>query len=167
MISNARGEHTMKIFLRWGRSVRLRDGAKENLIYTAPLDKFPDTPGLYVFSRQWGKGREALYVGKADNIRSRVKSQLRSNVTLMLHVKNARTGKRLVSFAEVETKPGQRLSKVLVLAERTFIRHFLAAGDDLVNIHGTRIRRHEVYSDGPQPRRFIHRVIFLEKGKGE
>ena len=50
-------------------------------------------------------------------------------------------------------RPGQKLAKSLTLAERAFIRYFLSEGHELVNKLGTRIRRHELVSDGQHPLR--------------
>lgn len=156
----------MKIAVEWGTPLRLKDGRHENLIYTVNLDKLPSEPGIYVLGRRFGKSFEALYVGKANRIRGRVESQL-NHVKLMQHLKGSKAGKRLVLAGEVMTRPGQKLAKVLRLAERALIRHFLSEGHDLVNKQGTRIRRHEVSSSGKQPKRFIPRLTYLERAKGE
>lgn len=66
----------MKLFIEWGSPIPLRDGTKQNLIYTVDLKKLPQVAGLYILGRQWGKEFEALYVGKAVGIRGRVKNQL-------------------------------------------------------------------------------------------
>jgi hypothetical protein len=156
----------MKITIEWGSPLRLKDGRRDNLIYTVSLEKLPDEPGVYVFGRRFGKSLEALYVGKANRIRGRVKGQL-DHVNLMQHLKNAKAGKRLLLAGEVITRPGQRLEKVLRLAERALIRHFLSEGHDLVNKQGTRLRRHELTSSGKQPKRFIPRMTYLERARGE
>jgi len=85
----------------------------------------------------------------------------------MQHLKGAKAGKRLVLAGRVRTRPGQPLAKVLQLAERAFIRHFLSEGHDLVNKQGTRIRRHKVLSSGKQPKRVIPAVAYLERSKGD
>ena len=117
-----------------------------------------------MFGRRWGKNIEALYVGKAKNIRGRVKVQF-NNLRLMQHLKRAKTGKRVLLFGKAITKPGQKIDKVVSLLERALIRYFLSEGHDLVNRQGVRIRRHEVNSDGYQPKKFIPRLMFLEKAK--
>lgn len=156
----------MKIGVEWGSPLKLKDGRRENLIYTVSLDKLPNERGVYVFGRRFGKSFEALYVGKASRIRGRVKSQL-DHVRLMQHLKNAKAGKRLLLAGEVLTRPGQRVAKVLRLAERALIRHFLSEGHDLVNKQGTRIRRHELMSSGKQPKKLIPRITYLERARGE
>jgi len=154
----------VKLFVEWGRPVRLRDGTRQNLIYVVDLQKLPQVPGVYVLGRRWGAEFEALYVGKAFGIRGRVKNQL-NNLRLMQHLRNAKSGKRIVIPGKIVTKPGQQLNKTLLTTERALIRHFLSRGDDLVNKQGTRLRHHEVHSSGKHPKKFIPRIMFLEKGK--
>jgi len=154
----------MKISVEWGRPLTLRDASIQGLMYVVDFEKVTDIAGVYVFGRRLGKNIEALYVGKATNIRSRVKGQF-NNLRLMQHLKKSKTGKRVLLYGEVITKPGQKIEKVISLLERVLIRHFLSEGHDLVNKQGVRIRRHEVESDGHQPKKFIPRLMFLEKAK--
>jgi hypothetical protein len=156
----------MKLSIDWTRPFRLRDASKQNLIYWIDPDKLPGNPGIYVFGRRWGDSFEALYVGKANNIRGRVKSQL-NNLRLMQHLRNAKAGKRILLAGEALTKPGQQLDKTLRLSERALVRYFLSEGHDLVNKQGTRLRRHEIVSSGKHPKRFIPDLMYLEKAKGE
>jgi hypothetical protein len=156
----------MKLSVEWIRLLPLRDGSSQNLIYVVDLNKVPDVAGVYVFCRQWGKSMEGLYVGKATNMRGRVKGQF-NNLRLMQHLKQAKKGNRFLLAGQAVTKPGQRLNKVLRLLERSLIRHFLSEGHDLVNIQGVRIRRHEIESSGYQPKRFIPRLRYLERYKGD
>lgn len=156
----------MKLLVQWSRPLKLRDGSKDNLIYTLDPAKLPKAPGVYVFARRWGATFEALYVGKATGIRGRVKNQL-NNLRIMQHLRNAKAGTRVVLAGALKAKPGQRLQKSILLVERALIRYFLSEGHDLVNKQGTRLRRHEVVSDGNHPKRAFPRLIFVEKAKGE
>lgn len=85
----------------------------------------------------------------------------------MRHLHQAKTGRRFVLAGKVITKPGQKLHRCMMLAERALIRHFLSEGHELVNKQGTRIRRHELKSSGDYPKRFFPRSVYLEKTKGE
>jgi hypothetical protein len=134
-------------------------------MYSVLLDKLPPVPGVYVFGRRWGGQFEALYVGKANRIRNRVKVQL-NNLRLMQHLKNAKAGKRIVLAGCIVTKPGQQRDRCLPLVERALIRYFLSEGHDLVNKQGVRLRRHEVASSGKFPKRFFPSLMYVEKGKG-
>lgn len=156
----------MKIGVEWGSLLKLKDGKRENLIYTVSLATPPMSEGVYVFGRRFGKSLEALYVGKARRIRGRVKTQL-DHVRLMQHIKNAKAGKQLLLAGQVLTRPGQQVARVLRLAARALIRYFPSEGHDLVNKQGTRIRRHKLMSSGKQPKRFIPRVTYLERARSE
>jgi hypothetical protein len=63
----------------------------------------------------------------------------------MQHLRNAKTGKRILLAGNVVTKPGQQLDKTLRLAERALVRYFLSEGHDLVNKQGTRLSGHPPY----------------------
>jgi len=137
-----------------------------NLGYTVELEKLPESAGVYVFGRTWGKGKnttfEALYVGKGDNVRSRVRGQL-NNLRLMQHLRDAKQGSRFLVAGVIDTRRGQQLEKVLRLSEHALIRHFLSVGHDLVNKQGTRIKRHSVTSARRPKRDFVPSPIFLER----
>jgi hypothetical protein len=156
----------MKIHVEWARPVALKDASRDNLIYSADIDKLPSAPGIYVFGRRWRGQFEALYVGKANRIRGRVKGHF-NNLRLMQHLRNAKNGKRIVLVGKIVTRPGQQLEKCLKLIERGFIRYFLSEGHDLVNKQGTRLRRHEVASSGKHPKRFFPCLMYVDKAKGE
>jgi hypothetical protein len=156
----------MKLFVEWSVLIPLMDASRENLIYGVDLGKLPLAPGVYVMGRRWGKQFEALYVGKASSIRGRVKTQL-NNLRLMQHLRNARSGRRFVLAGKVIMRQGQRIERVLPLVERALIRYFLSEGHDLVNKQGTRLRRHEVFSSGKHPKRFLPAEMYLERGRAE
>ena len=146
---------SMKLTVEWGKPVPMRDASrlKETKLWQHEL------------GRQYGKEFEALYVGKANDIRGRVKGQL-NNLRLMQHVRHAKAGRRTVLAGKVFTKPGQRLDVILPLVERALIRHFLSEGHDLVNIQGTQLRQHEVVSKRrPGGGRFVPSPIYLEKSR--
>lgn len=102
----------MKLHLEWSRPMPLRDATRENLIYAVDLSKLPKTAGVYVLGRRFGKGFEALYVGRANNVRSRVKAQV-VNLKLMLHLKNAKAGKRILVTGRLPRSPASNRQKTL------------------------------------------------------
>jgi len=156
----------MRLHLEWTRPIVIKDASRQNLIYAVDQSKLPQAAGVYVFGRRWGTEFEALYVGKANNIRSRVKVQL-NNLRLMQHLKNAKAGKRIVFAGRFVGRPGQQPAKSLTLVERALIRHFLSEAHDLVNRQGTILRRHEITSAGKHRRAFVPRLMYLERAKGE
>lgn len=157
----------MKLYLEWHNPVPLTDGSKQNLIYVVDPKRLPSAPGIYIFGRQRRTGgHEALYVGRAGNIRGRVWGH-RNNLQLMVHLKNAKQGKIFVRVGVLKLRPGQKPEKCLAIIERALIRYFLSEGHDLVNKAGTRLRRHEISSVGRHPQRFIPRLMFVDWQKGE
>lgn len=151
----------MKITLEWRAPIALtRDRAA---IFAVDLHKVPDAPGIYVFGRRWGTSFEALYVGKADRLRGRVGHQL-NNLRLMTHIRDAKDGKRVLMVGTIKTRGGQQVSKCLTLAERALIRYFMSEGDDLVNVQGTLLRRHEISSEN-RPLRFVPGQMYLEMAR--
>jgi len=156
----------MKLHLEWARPMPLTEASVLDLIYAVDLKKLPNSPGIYILGRRWGSDFEALYVGKANNIRSRVKRQL-NNLRLMHHLKNAKSGKRVLLIGRFITKRGQKWRTCIGLSERALIRYFISEGHDLVNKQGTRLKRHEVLSSGNHPKRHIPRLMYLEKARGE
>jgi hypothetical protein len=139
----------------------MRDATSQGQIYSLDLERLLPGPGVYVFARRWGRGFEALYVGKANNIRARIPQQL-NNVRLMQHLRHARTGTRVVIAGEFRARGGQRAAASLPLIEKALIRHFLSEGHDLVNVQGTTLRQHEVISAN-RPLGFVPSPIFLER----
>jgi len=65
----------MELKLEWTRRIPLKNGAP-GLIYTVDLEKLPWAPGVYIFGRTFGRNFEALYVGRAQRIRGRIRGQL-------------------------------------------------------------------------------------------
>jgi hypothetical protein len=156
----------MKLSIEWGQPVGLKDARKMNMIYNLDLQTIANSAGIYIFGRRWHSQFEALYVGKAGNIRSRIKGHF-NNLRLMQHLWNAKDGKRIVLIGTIKLKRGQRKGKCLRLAERALIRHFLSEGHDLANKQGTKLRRHELESSGKHPKRFFPKAIYIEKTTGE
>src|SRR5688572_28890697 len=113
-------------------------------------------------ARKWGTGgHEALYVGMANNLRGRIKGQL-NNLKLMLHVRHAQGGRRVILTGEIKTRPGQQTRTCLPIIERALIRYFLSEGHNLVNKSGTKLRGHEVHSVGKHPKRFFPKKMYVE-----
>jgi hypothetical protein len=141
----------------------MRLASRHGPLYLVELERLPLEAGVYVFARQWGKGFEALYIGKANVIRSRVKGQL-NNLRLMQHLRNAKSGSRVIIAGALVTRPGQTADRCLPILERTLMRHFLSEGHDLVNVQGTLLRQHEVESTR-RPKYFIPKVMYLDKSR--
>ena len=90
-----------------------------------------------------------------------------NNLKLMRHIHRAKTGKRVILYGTPIPKPGQTMERILETLEKAFIRHFLLLGHDLVNSQGTRVRRHEITSNGSLPKAFMPTRMYLERSRGE
>lgn len=157
----------MKLEISWNKPTPLKRETEGWKIYSCNLDRIPVTSGIYIFARYYNSRYYALYVGQSKNMRSRVKGHF-SNLKLMDHLKKAKSGKRVLITGSISTRGGQNPDKARNIAERAFIRQFLAEeGHDLVNHKGTKLQRHEILSTGKVKRSFIPSSIYLEKKKGE
>lgn len=134
----------VELYLDWLESILL-DRSKSTGSYELDFEEIPEAAGVYIFGRGHGNAIEALYVGRAANLRSRIKQQL-NNHRLMSHLEGAKTGVRGIIIAEWRARPGQRPEKCLPLVERALIRHFILRGDHLVNKNGTSLRQHTITS---------------------
>ena len=148
----------MNIEVAWSPPIPMKRA--RSVGYTVDLIRVPEASGVYVFGRRWGESFEALYVGKALDIRSRINGQL-NNLRLMSHIREAKIGNRVVVAGVIQTKGGQRIEKCLTLVEKALIRYFLSEGDDLVNVQGTLLRRH-VISSTQTPRWLVPREMYLD-----
>jgi hypothetical protein len=153
----------MKLHLEWLPPITLLDGAKENLIYTCDYESIPDRPGIYIFGRRHGAAFEALYVGKASSsLQSRAKQQF-NNVRLMQHIRNAKTGERILMLGRFVAQQGQQPDNCLPIIEQAFIRHYLERDDDLVNVHGTKLKTHEIVSEGAGVRHAVPMKLVVDQ----
>ncbi|MGN6738972.1 hypothetical protein [Dyella sp.] len=129
--------------LKWHNGQRL-----STYPYSPDLEKIPKTPGVYIFYRVHGNSFEVFYIGKALNLRSRLKGQL-NNLKLMNSIKSASNGARMLSYAELVLKPGQKASTAIVAAEKLLIRHFVEEGHELFNIQGVKLRVQTLTNERP------------------
>ncbi|WMJ67658.1 GIY-YIG nuclease family protein [Stenotrophomonas sp. 24(2023)] len=124
--------------LSWSQPHSLRLSADKRS-YEVDLNQIPTKPGVYVFYRNHGSTFKALYVGKADNLRNRIKQQL-NNHRLMVGIQEAPNGARLLCFGELQLRPGQDSAKAQLAAEKLMIRHFIEEGHVLFNQQGVQRR---------------------------
>lgn len=152
----------MKIKIEWTTPVTLRKDPA--LIYsTAVVEDIVDAPGVYVFARRYGDSITPLYIGKASNLRSRIKQQL-NNLKLMRQVQSwNKNGARVLLLGYLQTHGSQDEGKVLDIAERALIEHGLAEGHPLVNVQGTRKPVHTLsFSGGRLSEQVAPREMFVK-----
>ena len=89
----------MKITLDWHKPIELGSSStlREN-IKTFDLNEIPDISGVYIFYREYGTTQTALYVGKSENIRTRMKSHF-NNLALIEGLENTPQGQKKLIFA--------------------------------------------------------------------
>lgn len=155
----------MKIELKWDKPVRLRDGSRLNQIYFCrDCERLSRKPGVYVFARKYGKTIAPLYIGQASKLRGRIEGQF-NNLRLMMAIKNAQAGRRILLVARVYLKPGQRMGKVLDIVESALIKNALAQGHDLLNQQGTKTKVHVIRSEGNSSSRQVAPLTMLAERK--
>ena len=140
-----------KLNLHWHKSIVL---GKFPYGRDLDRDKLPETAGIYLFLRTHGGNAEALYVGKASNLRSRIKQQL-NNLKLMTGIKDAANGEKRLVCAELSLKQGQKADAALPVCETALIRYYLGQGHGLLNVQGARLHYHEIDSVRNDLKRFL------------
>ncbi len=144
----------MDIDIVWRTPVRLveapGDSNQDFVIHEGDVTRIPDASGVYVFARKHGEKYEPIYIGQAlGSLRSRLAQHLKSNVALMKALRAAKTGAKVVLIAEIKTKPGQQIKRVLDVVEPTLIAEAVALGYTLVNKQLTSEAFHTITSNGP------------------
>ncbi|GAA5003396.1 hypothetical protein GCM10023206_07100 [Acinetobacter puyangensis] len=126
----------MKIKLDWQEPLQLGSFTDDvNYHDELELNEIPESAGIYIFYRQHGETQQALYVGQAQNLRSRLKQQFKS-LELMKHIKNSKKGSKHLVFALLKTR-SSNLVHALNQAERGLITHYMEENKhDLFNKRG-------------------------------
>ena len=66
----------------------------------------------------------------------------------MMGIRNARAGRRTLSWGVLQAKRGQQVERVLEIAEKALINAAVSEGHELLNVHGARPRFHYVQISG-------------------
>ncbi|MFE4631588.1 GIY-YIG nuclease family protein, partial [Streptomyces mirabilis] len=112
------------------------------------LESVDDVPGVYVFARTYGHRITPLYIGKALNLRGRIKQQL-NNLRLMRQIQDwEKNGARVLLLGYLKVHGSQDVGTALDVSERALIEHGLAEGHPLVNVQGTRTPFHTLSFTG-------------------
>jgi hypothetical protein len=154
----------MKIALKWEKPLRLRDGSRLNQIYYCRFERLSGKPGVYVFARKFGKNVVPLHIGQASKLRGRIEGQF-NNLRLMMGIKNAQAGRRILLIARLYLKRGQRMSKVLDIVESALIKNALVQGHDLLNQQGTKTKVHVIRSQGNSSSRQVAPLTMFAERK--
>jgi hypothetical protein len=155
----------VRIALKWEKPLPLRDGSRLNQIYLCRgLERLPWKPGVYVFARIFGKSIVPLYIGQASKLRGRVEGQF-NNLRLMMGIKNAHAGRRILLIARLYLRRGQQMRKVLDIVESALIKNALAQGHDLLNQQGTKTKVHVIRSQGNSSSRQVAPLTMFAERK--
>jgi hypothetical protein len=156
----------VRIDLAWDKPQRLKDGEKFNQVYyCATLDRISNKAVVYVFARSFGKLVAPLYVGQAKKLRQRVEQQFKTNVRLMMGIKQADIDHRILLVGKLRLHPGQQKKKVLNLVETALIKHALAQGYDLLNQQGVKTKAHTIKSKGNHSSKQVAPLTMLVERK--
>jgi hypothetical protein len=136
----------MNVFVEWGTVIALGPKAKfvsevQNTLEVL-LSKILETPGIYVFARRFDKTITPIYVGKALNLKNRIKQQF-NNLRLMSAIQDGPSGEIVLLVGQVTPATESKIKRALKIAERTHIEQAMTAGHELLNIQGTR-SKHDV-----------------------
>ncbi|MEO9279593.1 GIY-YIG nuclease family protein [Acinetobacter sp. WA-87] len=109
----------MKIELDWYEPIELGSSStlKDN-VKNFDFSLLPEISGVYIFYREYGNYQEALYVGKSENIRTRMKAHFDSMKLIDRLVETPKGQKKLI-FAEVKSRSD--LARALAQAEKGLI----------------------------------------------
>jgi len=156
----------VKIALTWEKPIRLKDGTKFNQVYYCPkLDRISNKAGVYVFARSFGAVVAPLYVGQTLKLRKRIGQHFKSNVRLMIRLKRADIGHRILFVGRLKLGRGQQKKKVLKIVESSLIKHALTQGHDLLNKQGIKTRVHTIKSKGNRSSKQVAPLTMLVERK--
>lgn len=133
------------IHLSWYDSIDLNN--VEYSKYHDSINEIPGTYGIYIFWRQYSDIHECLYIGKTTNLKNRIKQQLDAR-GLIEHVKDAKRGKKLLSYAELELHPNCNYESYLDKIETFLISEALSQGHDLYNQQKTKFYGNLIINNG-------------------
>lgn len=149
------------ISLSWHDSIDLNTIGYDK--YHDSINELPDTYGIYIFWRQYSDIHECLYIGKTTNLRNRIKQQLNAR-GLIEHVKGAKRGKKLLSYAELELHPNCDFDGYLDKIETFLISESLSQGHDLYNQQKTKLYGNLIINNGRDyPNIFENKMYMLKK----
>ena len=109
----------MNVELDWYEPIELGSSSTlKETVKNFDLSLLPEISGVYIFYREYGDYQEALYVGKSENIRTRMKAHFNS-IKLIDGLVDTPKGQKKLIFAEVKTRSD--LAKALAQAEKGLI----------------------------------------------
>jgi hypothetical protein len=125
----------------WELPIQLRLG-HTGAIYECPdLAGIPEGAGIYIFGRNYGGRITPFYVGRAENLRCRIKQQFNS-VKLMTNIREGKTGTRFLIYCQPRPRRGQPIKRVIRIMEESLIAYILSQGYELMQKQGLKRPNH-------------------------
>ncbi|MCX8500239.1 MAG: hypothetical protein ORO03_00875 [Alphaproteobacteria bacterium] len=148
--------------VEWMKPIQLPIDGKHSL--TIDAESIPAKPGVYLFFRRMGTNTtEVVYVGKAENLKSRIHSHRNSHklITELIDKK----GVYYVMPGVFDALPGQVAKSSIKVIERVLIRACIEDEHPLINVQGVRLRTQHVASQLPAGAKFLEERIAFEPNK--
>lgn len=148
--------------VEWMKPIKLPKDGKHSL--AIDNESIPASPGVYLFFRRVGKNTtEVVYVGKANNLKTRAHSHQNSHklITGLIEKK----GVYYLMPGVFKALPGQVAKTSIKVIERVLIRACIEDEHPLINVQGIRLRTQHVASKLPAGAKFLHERIAFEPRK--
>jgi len=137
------------IKVKWKKPILLEKHPTKHIpFWIQDWNRIPAAPGIYIFSKRFGDKITPVYIGKAKNLRNRIKQQLKSNVPLVTAMQKSGLGSKFVMIAEHIGRPGLPSMKAITIVEKAFIYEAINHGFELANIQMKEIKEIEIISEG-------------------
>jgi hypothetical protein len=131
---------TLHIKASWHQPLELASALPKGIYACPKIDLIPEEMGVYIFGRSFGDNAVPLYVGRAKNLRTRLKQHLNFSTKLMLAILNAEAGARFFLFCTITGKSPKKLKTL----ESALISYLLGEDYELLNKHGVKKPNHTV-----------------------
>jgi hypothetical protein len=145
----------MDITIEWQKPIQLTRYGKIILDERELPPKIPPKPGVYFFSRKHGTEYIPFYIGETQNIRSRLKSHLRSRAIadvlrgISAQDYRIKQGTRYFHYGLYRGRPGSDKKTCMSIVQRHMIRQAVEEEIPMLNKNLTKIKSHSIRFDGP------------------
>lgn len=124
------------------------------------IKDIPNTSGIYIFWRKFADTHECLYIGIADNLQRRIDQQL-NHRELIEHIKDAKKGPKLLSYAEIKMHSKCNVKDYLDRLETFLIAEAINNEHNLFNKKKTKSHLNEVINTGDSYPNLIDDVMYI------
>jgi hypothetical protein len=151
----------MHIQIDWQQPVQLTRHKKLLIDENNLPEKIKDRPGVYFFSRRFGKKFSPFYIGETLRIRGRLKSHLNSkNIAFVLldidPKSEIKGGVRYFHYGYFKTTSEAKAKTCIKIVQRYLIREAISREIKLVNKNLTTVQTHALTFFGSKRSRAIY-----------